>query len=277
MKIFWHNNGATDAEGNYHVEVQNDQGGRVSTFKGPDLQTITSQALTASAKASDELHQIKRNRQPDQAPGIVSIAQPRELSADERFQLAADLQDPAKAQEAMDRLIEARTGAKPAAIGQTLATLQERENVQRMKAEAYTFVANNPDYYPSDENKAKMIQALQLKRLDMTSNNLQIVYDELQSQGLLIERPGDDEQQEQPGTRQAAEPASESNLPRQTRPRQVSTSSGMRASQTSATPPPREPVTRITRAQLEQMSSEEYAEKMRDPKFVQMVNQMPRR
>ena len=71
---------------------------------------------------------------------------PRELTADERYELSQDLVNPAKFSEATDRLFEATIGAKPAVLAKTISNMQ-MDNLRILaKTESDAFMANNNAY-----------------------------------------------------------------------------------------------------------------------------------
>lgn len=280
MKIFWQNDGQANSNGEFIAEVQDDSGRVKSTFKGQTHKEVADKVLASYASSTAEFDRIRAQRQPDRATVGATVGAPKQLNADDSFRLSAELTDPATTTRAVDELITARLGAPPAEINRVLADVQQREAVAYIRAEAEAFVAANPDYYPDEGNvnKDRLIRVLQLKGLDVTRNNLQIVYDELETQGLMLKRPeGFEQQQEQQPERQPADKsAGEQNTP-QTRPRLASFSTGIRSTDPVAQRPQSTPKPKVTRAELEAMPKEEYLTKLRDPTFRAAVDALPRK
>ena len=279
MKIFWQNDGEANADGLFIAELQDDNGNQKSMFKGTSHKEVADKVLASYASSVAEFDRMKAQRKPDRAPVAAAIAAPKVLTADESFRLGAQLSDPTTATKAVDELITARVGASPVEISRVLSDVQSREAEKYYAAEAQAFARDNPSYFPDDAgaNRAKLFSALQLKGLDLTRNNLQIVYDELESQGLMLKRPEQfEQQQEQPDRQPAGKSAGEPNPP-QTRPRLAAYSTGIRSTDPVAPRPPSNPKPKVTRAELEAMPKEEYLTKMRDPAFREAVDSLPRK
>jgi hypothetical protein len=139
---------------------------------------------------------------------------------------------------------------------------------QYYKDEATAFVQATPDYYPVQQNRDKLFAALKDNQLDLTRNNLALVFQTLSDQGELIAWPSEatDGPVKPNGQPEPNSPPS----PTITRPRSVST--GIRSSDASATAPPPPTPKKITRADIERMSRAEYQERLRDPAFKKAVD-----
>lgn len=120
---------------------------------------------------------------------VIPEPKPRSLTDDEKFQLAQDLKDPAKMEEAYDRLYEARTGLKPAVDAKVRQ--QETLNSRKLAAvvEAEAFSRDNPDFYGSAENKKAMLDFMVSRNLKWTKKNLEIAFRDLTADGLLVSKP----------------------------------------------------------------------------------------
>src|ERR1019366_1306119 len=107
----------------------------------------------AQENASKRILELRTSRGTPDPVREIPKYEGRALSADDQFKLGQELSDPTKATGAIDRLIEARLGAKPDQIRQTLSQAQEaiaRENYRR---EGLTFISDHPDYIAKPENK----------------------------------------------------------------------------------------------------------------------------
>jgi hypothetical protein len=150
--------------------------------------------------------------------------------------------------------------------------MTEEQRDQYYKDEAVAFVQATPDYYPVQQNRDKLFGALKDSQLDLTRNNLTLVFQTLQDQGELIAWPAEPTDGPKPNG-QMREESPEPNPPSPTntsRPRSVST--GIRSSDASASPPPPPTPKKITRADIERMSRAEYQERLRDPAFKKAVD-----
>ena len=120
------------------------------------------------------------------ADGFVQFT-PRELSDEERYDIARRLTDPTTSSQATQELIEASVGAPLDAIGKTLQSTQQEVLGLRAKLEANSFVADNPEYYRCQENFEAITSWMVRYDLAPVKSNFQKAYDTLRSQGLLIE------------------------------------------------------------------------------------------
>jgi hypothetical protein len=273
MKYEWLNDGEPDENGDYIAVIENATGGRISTFKGKTYKEVADALLQSQANANRE---ISRLRRPDRA----RIPQPfkaetTELTPADKLRLSNDITDPNKVVDAVTEIVTHAQGASPREITTRLAMMTDEQRDQYYKDEAVAFVQATPDYYPVQQNRDKLFGALKDNLLDLTRNNLQLVYQTLSDQGELIAWP--DEPTDGPtkpnGQQREARPSPEPNSPSPTstsRPRSVAT--GIRNSDASASAPPPPTPKKITRADIERMSRAEYQERLRDPAFKKAVD-----
>ncbi len=111
---------------------------------------------------------------------------PRDLTDEERYEIARDLVDPTKSFDAASRLVEARIGAPLETLGHTLQSIQQDNINLRAKIEANAFVADNPDYYKCNENFEAITSWMVRYNLAPIRANYQKAYDTLKAQGLLV-------------------------------------------------------------------------------------------
>jgi hypothetical protein len=259
------NGGEPDENGEIIAVIEDDNGKLRSRYKGTNWKEVADKILNSHANATEEIGRLKKNRVPDQGR-TDTVIQPRELSSDDRFRIAVNLTDPDKSQEAMKELITASVGAPPETVGRILSDVQKKEMKKYYEDESWAFRRDHPDYYNCDENMMMLFDEMERREIDFTRNNLGIAFDELNAQGRLIPKPSDDEQTEelQPVSQQRPNTAAEPNPPRPTtRPRSIAT--GIRQSDASGLPP--QPRPKYSRAEIAQMSREEFEQKMRDPVF----------
>jgi len=143
--------------------------------------------LTRQAKyAPIEAPKPKEGAEP--AEEIPQFA-PRQLTADEKFELAQQLRDPEKMDEAFDRLYEARTGRKPADAAKVEQEIYINSRKARERAETDAFLESHPEYYQCEKNKLAIIDYIARNNLAWRARNLEIAYNELKTDGLLVEAP----------------------------------------------------------------------------------------
>ena len=71
----------------------------------------------------------------------------RKLTADEKYQMARDMQDPDKIEDALDRWAQARYGVAPEDQVDAFNTLQNQMTEAEIEREAITFINSTPEYY----------------------------------------------------------------------------------------------------------------------------------
>jgi hypothetical protein len=218
----------------------------------------------------------------------VMELKPRELTADERFTLSQDLQDPAKSVEAVNTLFEAAIGLSPTKLReqfnkqqiQTL-TVMARQNYDIFEA------AKKDSFYPCQENKQLLTDWMVKKGLNPTVANFELALSHLSGCGLLADRPI---------VREAIPPvpapvvetkvtesvapapvAAESRItpPAQPQARQARVPSGLNNSNSSDGSPNMPSVT-LSSSDIAKMSADEYKIKLRDPQFRKLVDELDR-
>lgn len=169
---------------------------------------------------------------------------PRQLTADEKFELAQQFRDPEKMDEAFDRLYEARTGRKPADAAKIEQETYINSRKAREKAETEAFLESHPDYYQCEKNKLAIIDYIARNNLAWRAKNLDIAYQELKTDGLLVEAP-------------APPPPPETRTEPQPKPKTAFPSAITRETASgSGTPKPKKP----SAAELAMMTAQEFRE-----------------
>jgi hypothetical protein len=219
---------------------------------------------------------------------------PRELSAEERFNLSQDLNDPSKSVEAMDTLLESRLGMKLDRVRDTLNNQQLLVLQLMAKANYETFEKNTPEFYPCAENKKVLTDWMFKKRLKPTVEMFNTAFSTLKGAGLLLDSPIVREVIPTPAapvpTAAPAAPvvntvpkpqepvATESRITPVEQPqakRQVRVPSGLNSSITSDSSPSG-PTAAVTLADIEAMPSDVYKKNLRNPAFAKLVNDLER-
>jgi hypothetical protein len=282
MKVIWLNDGEPDDNGDYVAQIVNGKGNPISTFKGKTYKEVADQALKGQLNAN---RIIAGMRKPDK--GVKPIkAEPKELTADDKFRLASEITDPNKVVDAVTEIVSAKQGLTPEKLGEVVSTTATRQSDDFYREEANAFIAATPDYYPVPQNRDKIFQILKINGWDLTRNNLAIAFQALSEQGEMIPWPSnagpeeedDDEENGNPsptpqrpnGTAPVAATPVNASAPR---PRSIST--GFRSSDASSLPPapPKKP--KYTRADIERMSRAEFNQKlMTEPDFRKQVDAM---
>jgi hypothetical protein len=219
-----------------------------------------------------------------------------DLSSDERFQLSRELNDPSKFVDARDRLIESALGAKPATITKILNDLQQSD-VQRTAVENYVQFVNETGMYDSPENREVLTGWMRKKGLRPTVANFNLALSTLRrDSGLIQDAPVVRQEPVPPAPAPTSEVEPEPVVPVETvanpqppvaatpglgsepqpqAKRHSHVPSGLNASVASAAGPITPAVgSSLTLADLDKMPSDIYKQKLRDPAFAKMVNQL---
>jgi hypothetical protein len=219
---------------------------------------------------------------------------PKELSVEERLELAQDLSDPAKFDQARDRLLESAVGHTPA----TLANILNQQQMQTMqlwaKENGRTFMEIHPEFNAVAENWNTVTNWMLKNRLAPTVKNFELAHSRLKDSGLILEAPivREELKSAEPTVAIAAvapaapsvstavnsQPpaAPDSRITTQEQPqpkRQLRVPSGLNSRTASATGIASEMPT-LTLAEIDRMSSDDYKKRMRDPKFKDLVNKL---
>ncbi len=273
MKHQWLNDGEPDQNGDYIAVIENAAGARISTFKGKTVKEVADEILKSQANASRE---IVRLRRPDQARVPQSLkTEAKEMTPADKLRLSTEITDPDKVVDAVTEIVtHAHGGNSPREITKRLANMTEEQRDQYYKDEAVAFVKATPDYYPVQQNRDKLFAALKDSQLDLTRNNLALVFQTLLDQGELEPWPTEptDGPTKPNGQQREAEASPEPNSPSPTNTRPRSISTGIRSSDASATAPPPPMPKKLTRADIERMPRAEYQERLRDPAFRKAVD-----
>jgi hypothetical protein len=114
---------------------------------------------------------------------------PRDLTDEQRYDIARRLADPVTAAQAAQELVEASLGAPLPELGKTLQTIQQDNINLRAKLEVGAFLAENPTYYKCPENFETISNWMVKNELSPVKENFQLAYDTLRAQGLLVNGP----------------------------------------------------------------------------------------
>lgn len=211
------------------------------------------------------------------------------ISADERVKLATALKDPANTDHVVKRLME----SFGIPVDDIREVLQERQITKRQNfanEQAALFSAAHPEFLENDANNDKLLKYLNKRQMAFTKKNLEIAYADLTSEGLLTVRAPE---QKQPEVKVLAvnAPVPDPAIPVQVTPappisgqppaaqlQPKVSSSGLGRDNSSAAPgAPAPKAPEITAQDIARLSSKDYAEKLRDPEFRKLVDNLGRK
>jgi len=235
---------------------------------------------------------------PDEALRFESFVEltPRELSAEERFNLSQDLNDPAKAVEAINELFKANIGASPDELRKMINTQQL--TLAQMQAKSYydLFEKQCTEFCPCAENKQILTDWMVKKGLAPTVTNFNLAFSTLKEAGLLLDNPIVREVTPAPevppvppvvlapSPAESTEPkipqapaVPESRITPAEQPqakRQVKVPSGLNSSNASDSISSSGVTANITLSDIDDMPSEVYRKKLKDPAFRKLVDDL---
>ena len=210
---------------------------------------------------------------------------PKTLTADERFELTQDLNDPAKFEDAKIRLAEATFGATPEVISEVLSRSQQLLLEQQVVRSFDEFLENVGDnFYNVEANRTILIDWMGQKELAPTPENFEIAL--VRTAALQVPAPAVQRAQV-PATPVApveAEPQSQvpvAAVSRITDPQQQvqsatrQTPSGLNDRVSSNNGVTSVSERTLTLAEVDKMSADEYKRRVSsDPTFLQAVDQL---
>ena len=263
MAVSWENDGEA-VDGVYIAKIDLGDGSQAQVFKGRSQREVADKLLAAQESASRAIKQLKAGIQPDPQKPRRNF-QTRPMSANERMQVAADLQDPARADQAVTRIMEATVGPIEA-IKSTLQRDDEAERARDAARETEAFVEDTPDWWPSAHNKSVLWNYMQTNGLEFTRKNFGIAFEQLKAAGLVNFKPANEtEPEETSGERIATQPV--------TRPR-GGFSTAVRAQDASGAGP-RTVRPKYTSQDITTMPLDVYKQKLEsEPGFAAFVNSL---
>lgn len=232
---------------------------------------------------------------PSEAARFENVAEYKEkpLTADERFQLTQDLNDPEKFASARDRLLESAVGVTPAELRRrlndqqmTILQLRAKENFLTF-AEQQAFLTGHGE---TDTENAQILTDWMFKnKLAPTVDNFQSASSTLRSAGLLNEAPVVQQvhvpqhiavvpvESVVPKAQEPVVPPVRINEPEPVQPKrhsQVPSGLNDRVSSASGVPPASATDNSLTLADIDAMSGDQYKKAARNPAFVKLVNRL---
>lgn len=264
MAVTWRNNEQKTDEGEYVVDVDAENGTQVQTFRGKSRRDVINQMGQTVFTGSRKIKELNDERVPDRQ-GAPKRIEPKPLSADERMRIATEITDPELADAAIDRLIEAKYGSLEIITERENRRIQEEDEARAIR-ETEKFVANNPDWYPSANNKKGVFDYIEGNKLDITAKNMSIAWDAMKGAGAAEMKPAEQPKEDEP----EPEP--------KTRPRLASYATGLREGDVSRVAPATSGGNKLSWAIIDQMGSKEYERRLREETgFAAKVDALPPR
>lgn len=119
------------------------------------------------------------------APAIELKTRP--LTADERMKISREMQDPEKIDAALDLAFEAKLGAKPSQVSESISANARNASVIKARQEAEAWRDMHPEFNPTQKNVVAIASWVQNRNLEFSIENFDKAYAELASE--LEQRP----------------------------------------------------------------------------------------
>ena len=205
---------------------------------------------------------------------------PKTLTADERFQLTQDLNDPEKFESAKIRLAEATFGATPEEISEVLSHSQQLLLEQQVVRSFDEFIDNVGDqFYNSPENRATLTDWMCERKLAPTTENFEIALARtaaLQIPAPVVQRAQAAPVEQEPKPQvPAVEVSGITDAPPQVQNARRQTPSGLNDRVSSNNGVTSVSERKLTLAEVDNMSADVYKKRIQsDPTFLTTVEQL---
>lgn len=220
---------------------------------------------------------------------VFDAPAPRTLSAEERFQLSQDINDPEKSVEAINKIFEASVGYTAEQMRQQFDDARMAKLQNQAFVNYKVFEQSVDGFYPTPDNAKLLTDWMFSKRLAPSVKNYELAFSTLRGAGLLQEAPTVREVTPAPALAPVAalapstEPKpvvpveEESRIAPQTPPQQerqhARVPSGLNGRTSSESGPASVGIS-LTFAEFDKIPADELKKKLRDPKFAKMVNDL---
>lgn len=260
-------------------------------FEAETKDEMISKIKAAHQNAASKFYETKRavklglllEPDPDQP---IQTFEERQLTADERVRIADEMKNPATADAALTRWLEAKVGAPIETFRENLRETEQNRRIRFVQEQVELFKTDHPEYVESEINRDTLVRYLNKKKWPITKTNLELAFADLVEDGLLITQvarqttegvpasvateevpPAPNAEPEITVPATAATPISEAAV----RPRVSSSGLGREHSSVGSTPATIQPKG-ITIQEVNAMTSQQYADRLRtDPTFKEQV------
>lgn len=177
----------------YRIDLGDGSG--VQIFKGKTQKELLSALGKAQKNASKKIRQQNQERdemianQPAEVEEPTKRLTPRAPTAEEQWEIAQGLGDPAKAIKSLDRYMEIRLGGPIEQAVEKITAHDADLEYRRARNEAVAFMRENPDFYNTQGNNEKLATYIEEKGWASTKRNLQKAYAQLALEDQLEKRP----------------------------------------------------------------------------------------
>jgi hypothetical protein len=111
------------------------------------------------------------------------------LTAEERYAISQDMNDPEKFESARDRLLESSLGVPPAQLRDTLNTQQQQTKQIMARQNAEVWLERHPEFYGCTENINTVCEWMTKTGLQPSVRNFEFAQAKMEEAGLLLSSP----------------------------------------------------------------------------------------
>jgi hypothetical protein len=179
----------------YRIDLGDGSG--VQAFKGRTKNQVLAAMGKAQINATKKIRAQAQERKaliseenPDFDAPLTRL-KPGVLNADEQWEFANSMTDPAKAAKAMDKYIERRLGGSIDVIVEAVNRQNDDLEYRRAFNEGKAWIAETPEFYNTPENGQKIANYIQQQGWANTKRNLRKAFIDLSEAGELEVRPAE--------------------------------------------------------------------------------------
>lgn len=182
-------------KGGWEATVDLKDGSGKQVYKAKTKDELIVKLLDAQTHATKKIQNQEQERrlliasEPADVDEPSVRFKPRVLTADEQWQIANDLGDPAKAVKALDKYIETRLGGSIDQVIEKITSHDEDLEYRRARNEAMAFIRETPEFYNTPDNSAKLATYVEEKGWASTKRNLNKAFVILSNENELEQRP----------------------------------------------------------------------------------------
>lgn len=218
--------------------------GKAHVYEAATEQELMDKMATAIENGTLKINELSQKIKPE-APADADLEEDiaefkgRDLTTDEKFELANQLRDPNTVDVAFDRLYEARFGRKPSEVAKAQNQAADNNKALRTRLEADAFMRQTPEYCDCLENGQAIAQWCYERKMALTAKNFRTAYLALNDDGLLITQ--DDKKTKDVNAEPDAEVRTEPKPEVKREVRTAPASSGLSRQNSTSTQPPKAP------------------------------------
>lgn len=191
--------------------------GTLQRFEADTLEELADKLAAAHENASLDVYKHRKALklgtllEPDPEDPIPNFEE-QALSADDRIAIANALSDANSSPDAVKKLLQS-FGIPVDAIRRMLNDNEVQKRIRRGQDETQRFLSAHPEYVQTDANRDSILKYLEKRKLGITRKNLEIAYEDLRNEGLLVVQAPQQKKEEVPAPAPAVAAEASAPLP----------------------------------------------------------------